>query len=89
MLVDPKLKSSSKIRLLAELEATNKALIELLSEPGFEAKKVVVPWSEEPMEAINFLWGLESHETLHQGWNLAVMDHLNIERFPALEDMLG
>lgn len=31
----------------------------------------------------------DSHEILHQGWNLAIMDHLAIERFPALQEMWG
>lgn len=52
-------------------------------------RKVKAPWSSNPIPAIASLWGLDYHEVLHMGWNLAVMDHLNIHRFPALKEMWG
>jgi uncharacterized damage-inducible protein DinB len=75
--------------LLAKLEEGEKELIEVLSDPEIANKKVQVPWSKEPVSAVSSLWALDSHEILHQGWNLAIMDHLNIERFPALKAMWG
>lgn len=75
--------------LLTKLEETEQELIEILSDPEIGNKKVKVKWSKEPVPAVSSLWGLDSHEILHQGWNLAIMDHLNIERFPALKAMWG
>lgn len=79
----------TKDELLEKLEETEEELTEILSDPGISDKKVKVPWSKELIPAISSLWGLDSHEILHQGWNLAIMDHLNIERFPALKAMWG
>lgn len=82
-------KKLTKSDLLKKLGETEKELIEVLSDPKISNKKVQVPWSKEPIPAIDSLWGLDSHEVLHTGWNLAVMDYLNIERFPALKRMWG
>lgn len=82
-------KKLTKSDLLKKLGETEKELIDVLSDPKISNKKVKVPWSKEPIPAIDSLWGLNSHEVLHTGWNLAVMDHLNIERFPALKRMWG
>ena len=32
---------------------------------------------------------LRDHDILHVGWNLALMDHLNMERFPSLREHWG
>lgn len=79
----------SKKELLAKLEESEQQLIKILSDPEVVKRKVKVPWSKEPIPAVPSLWGLDSHEILHQGWNLAIMDHLNIERFPVLKKMWG
>jgi len=79
----------SRDELLAKLEESEKELIEVLSDSGIGNKKVKVPWSQEAIPAVSSLWGLDSHEILHAGWNLAIMDHLGIERFPALQQMWG
>lgn len=79
----------TKDELLAKLAETEEELIQILSDPNMGSKKVKVPWSKEPIPAVPSLWGLDSHEILHQGWNLAIMDFLNIERFPALKAMWG
>lgn len=79
----------SKKELLDELEETEKELIALLNDPTTAKKVVTVPWSKDPVPAIVSLWGLQSHEVLHIGWNLAVMDHLNIERFSLLKQTWG
>lgn len=79
----------TKEKLLAKLTETEKELIKLLADSGIADKKVKVPWSQEPIPAIASLWGLDSHEILHTGWNLALMDHLGIPRFPSLQGMWG
>lgn len=83
------LQKLTKSDLLAKLDETKKELIDILSDSNISSKKVKVPWSKEPIPAVSSLWGLDSHEILHQGWNLAIMDFLNIERFPALKEMWG
>lgn len=79
----------TKNDLLDKLEESTQELIQIISSPGISRQKVQVPWSKNPIPAISSLWGLDSHEVLHQGWNLALMDHLNIKRFPALKRMWG
>ncbi len=79
----------SKEQLLAKLAEAEQELIAVLADPEIGNKKVKVPWSQEPIPAIASLWGLDSHEILHTGWNLAIMDHLNIPRFPVLKKMWG
>ncbi len=79
----------SKDQLLEKLEQTAEELITLLADEGIENIKVQVPWSKESLPAISSLWGLNDHEILHQGWNLAIMDHLSIPRFPSLQRMWG
>lgn len=79
----------SKSELLQKLEETEQELLEVLADPEIGNKQVQVPWSKEPIPALASLWGLDSHDILHTGWNLAIMDHLNIERFPALKKMWG
>lgn len=84
-----RLQSLNKEELLKKLEESEKELVEILSDSDIGNRKVQAPWSKKPIPAIASLWGLDSHEILHQGWNLAIMDHLNIERFPALKTMWG
>lgn len=79
----------SKQQLLEELEKTTSEVAMLLAEKETAHRTIRVPWAKEPVPAMTFLWGLDSHEILHQGWNLAIMDHLGIERFPALKAMWG
>jgi len=38
---------------------------------------------------LQMIWGLNSHEILHTGWNLSYMDFLEIPRFPKLKTMWG
>lgn len=90
--VDKKLhnpQNMSKEELIGQLGETEKELVELLSTPGIKSKKVKVPWSENPVSVLDCLYALDSHEILHTGWNLALMDHLDIERFPLLKTVWG
>jgi uncharacterized NAD-dependent epimerase/dehydratase family protein len=86
---DKKLKEKSKKELLVELKKIDQKLIDLLTDEKNCKKKIKVPWSKEPVDAVDMFWEMNSHEILHTGWNIAVMDHLNIERFPALKKMWG
>jgi hypothetical protein len=82
-------KKYSKEQLLQMLEETETELVKILSDPDINKRKVLVPWSNEPIAAISTLWGLDSHEILHTGWNLALIDLLNIPRFPSLIKVWG
>lgn len=88
-LMDPKINEYSRDQLLEELNKTELELKELSNDPEIDHKQVIVNWSEKPVLAVTALYGLNDHEILHQGWNLAVMDYLNIERFPELKEMWG
>lgn len=65
-----------KTELLQELTKTEDELVNVLSNIA-------------PDKSLGFLWGLDSHEVLHLGWNLALMDHLNIPRFESLKKIWG
>lgn len=84
-----KLKAKSKNELLQELEKADKELVDLLAKEENLKKKIIVPWNKKGVSAVEMLWGLQEHEILHTGWNLAIMDHLNIKRFSALKKMWG
>lgn len=87
---DPSLKEKSKSELLGELVRVDQELTEFLADPENLKKKVKAPWSKELISAVDYLWGsLIPHEILHTGWNLAIMDHLNIGRFPELKAVWG
>lgn len=79
----------SKMELLRKLEQADTELLGLLSDPHIGEKKVKVPWAPESISVLSMIWSLDSHEILHTGWNLAIMDHLDIERFQSLKEMWG
>lgn len=83
------LRLKSKNELLIELDKTGEELVKILSNTDISIKTVKVSWSKKPISAIISLRGLCNHEVLHTGWNLALMDHLNIERFQALKNVWG
>ncbi len=83
------LKAKSKKELLSELKKADQELIAILASEEKCKKKVQVPWSKKLIDVVDMLWALDQHEVLHTGWNIAVMDHLNMERFPALKRMWG
>lgn len=84
-----KLKSLSKEELLQKLSNLDLELVNRLSDPSISIKKIYVPWSQTPVPVIPMFWGLRGHEVLHIGWNLAIMDHLGIERFESLRKRWG
>lgn len=84
-----KLKLKTKDKLLEELEKADKEMIEILADEKNLKKKIIVPWSKIGIDVVDMLWVLNQHECLHTGWNLAIMEHLDIERFPALRKVWG
>ena len=87
-----KLKNPQKMtkqELLTELDNTGQELVDLLKQSDFDSKTVNVPWDKKPISAISCLEGLSNHEILHTGWNLPIMDHLDMKRFDSLCDMYG
>lgn len=84
-----KLKQLSKQELLNKMQKVDQQLIDILADDQNCNKLITVPWSKTPIPAVTMIWSLDSHEILHIGWNLAVMDHLGIERFPKLKQMWG
>lgn len=79
----------SKTQLLAELERIDLELFTFLTAESFDASAgVEVPWGGK-MNVMDLLYFLRDHDILHIGWNLALMDHLNIPRFPSLIQYWG
>jgi hypothetical protein len=89
LLMVPALGRWGKQRLLEEMRRTEQELVDLLALPDIESQCVKVAWQEEPLPALRLLEGLNDHEILHTGWNLALMDHLGMERYPALSQLWG
>jgi uncharacterized damage-inducible protein DinB len=81
--------SLDKDELLRKIEELDAELVQKLSNNEIANKKVTVLWNRNPLPAITMLYGLNEHEILHTGWNLALMDMLHIERFPELKEMWG
>ena len=75
--------------LLQELDSADQTLVRLLSDDENANRMIAVPWDAEKQDVITVLQGLDAHEILHTGWNLAVMDHLNIKRFASLRAVWG
>jgi uncharacterized damage-inducible protein DinB len=79
---------STKQQLLAELETIEQALFELLSSETFECQTTIkTPWGVLP--ASELLVMLREHDIVHIGWNLALMDHLNMPRYLSLVESWG
>ena len=81
--------SMTKAQLLAEMERIDQEIYNTLTAEAFDSNCTVeVPWGGR-MNAINVLFFLRDHDILHIGWNLAVMDHLNVPRFESLIQYWG
>jgi len=79
----------TKEQLLAEMERIEAETLAHLTAAGFDpAAAVDVPWGGK-MGALNVLYFLHEHDILHIGWNLALMDHLNIPRYASLTQYWG
>jgi len=89
LLMAPALSRWGKQRLLDEMHKTEQELVDLLALPDIDERTVKVGWQDDPMPAVRLLYSLNDHEILHTGWNLALMDHLQMERYPALANLWG
>ena len=82
-------KTLTKERLLEEWERIDRAMFTYLTADAFDSQsQVEVPWGGK-MNAVDLLFFLRDHDILHVGWNLAVMDHLNMPRFDSLIQYWG
>ena len=78
----------TKAVLLAEMDRIEEETWGCLSDAGFDPDATVeAPWGE--MRAGDAIFLIRDHDILHVGWNLALMDHLNMERFPSLIEHWG
>ena len=79
----------TKAQLLEEMERIDEEMFTTLTADTFDSsKRVGVFWGGE-MNAIDVLFFLKDHDILHIGWNLALMDHLNMPRFESLVQYWG
>jgi len=82
-------KAFTKAQLLAEWERIDQEMFAYLIADTFDSGfQVAVPWGGQ-MNAVDLLFFLRDHDILHIGWNLAVMDHLNVPRFESLIQYWG
>jgi len=79
----------SKDQLINKLDESTLWLIKILQQKNIDQIVVKVPWSVKSIPALQMIWGLNNHEILHTGWNLAYMDFLGIPRFQKLKAMWG
>jgi uncharacterized damage-inducible protein DinB len=77
-------KSLSKNQLLSDMERIDQEVFAYLTGDSFDSNLLVeVPWGGK-MNVVDVLFFLRDHDILHVGWNLALMDALNMPRYPAL-----
>lgn len=72
------------VRLLAEWERIDEEMFAHLTGDGFDSNSRVAVFSSRDMNAVDVLCFLRDHAILHVGWNLAIIDHLNVPRFDSL-----
>ena len=78
----------SKQELLDEMNTVDQKMLEYVNSNDFNPDSMVrAPWGDAP--AMSILNAFRDHEILHQGWNLALMDHLNMPRYKSLKDTWG
>ena len=78
-----------KEQLLAELERIDGEMFTYLTAEGFDSNRTVDVFWGGSMNAIDTLFFLRDHDILHAGWNLALMDHLNVPRYDSLIQYWG
>lgn len=86
--LDPELAEASKEDLLAQLDELEREFFGYLSSLEFQPEAIMLaPWGDVRMgQALHLV---REHDILHIGWNLALMDHLGMERFPSLAAYWG
>ena len=78
----------SKQQLLDELATLDEEMYRHTTSPGFDpTAKVNTTWGDETTLSVLYL--VRAHDILHVGWNLALMDHLDMERYQSLVDIWG
>lgn len=78
----------SKRQLLDELAALDEEMYRHAAGPAFDPlARVETSWGDET--ALGVLALVRDHDILHAGWNLALMDHLGMERYQSLVDIWG
>ncbi len=78
----------SKSELLDEMDKLDKVMFQYLNNDDFNPDEIVeTPWGK--VLRISIFYAMRSHEILHQGWNLAIMDHLDMPRYASLKDTWG
>lgn len=79
----------NKTFLLELLDNSEQDLVDTLSTLDIEKTQVKVSWSKDPVPILLSLWGMNNHEILHTGWNIAIMDVLDMPRFDSLKKVWG
>jgi uncharacterized damage-inducible protein DinB len=78
----------SKQQLLDELAAVDEEIYRYATSAEFDAAgRIETSWGDET--ALSVLHLVRDHDILHAGWNLALMDHLGLERYQSLTDIWG
>ncbi len=78
----------SKAQLLAELDRVDREMFTFATSGAFSPQaQVTARWGT--MSAGAVLHATREHDILHVGWNLALMDHLGMERFQSLRQYWG
>jgi hypothetical protein len=71
------------------MERIDQEMFEFLAAEDFEKDApIVTPWGAE-WNCLDILSGLRDHDILHIGWNLALMDLLEMPRYPSLVEYWG
>lgn len=69
-------------------EQVEQAMFDTLTADTFNATQpITVPWGESA--PVDLLFFLRDHDILHIGWNLAVMDYLDLPRYASLTAYWG
>jgi uncharacterized damage-inducible protein DinB len=79
----------TKAQLLAEMERIDEEMFVYLTAEAFDSNRTVAVFWGGEMNAIDVLFFLRDHDILHIGWNMALMDHLNVPRFESLIQYWG
>jgi uncharacterized damage-inducible protein DinB len=78
-----------RAQLLAEMERIDSETLATLTAESFDPRRPVRVFWGGDLGALDVLYFLRDHDILHVGWNLALMDHLNIPRFESLVGYWG
>lgn len=78
----------SRSDLIAEMDRMDEEIYAHLTGGSFDpGASITAPWGE--LNINDLLMFLRDHDVLHIGWNLAVIDHLDLPRYPSLVNYWG